>query len=220
MQRAFIVLAVCALVAVVGARAHSARSDTAGGPKITPAIRAATASFNGVAPQDRAWIEASIAVARPEAQRLIAEVDGLVDFRTDLNQPGSPFPSATGAIGITGVVDGRAQVGFDIGLLDGERAIDRPMVVLHELGHVIDYLLVDDELIARLDAGIPVGGPCQAAFDYGACTAIQERFADTFAKWALRGRFSLAGSGYGIPTPPSLEDWGQPLAQLSLRLGR
>ena len=54
----------------------------------------------------------------------------------------------------------------------------------------------------------------------GACTDVAERFADTFAKWALRGRFSLAGSGYGIPTPPSLEDWGLPLGRLALELDR
>ena len=32
------------------------------------------------------------------------------------------------------------------------------------------------------------------------------------------GRFSLAGSGYGVPTPPSLEDWGAPLGRLALEL--
>ena len=219
MQRALVVIVACALVAVVGARARSAQSDTVG-PELSAADRAATFRFNGVAPQDEAWIRAAIASARPEAQRLIAQVDGVVEFRTDFNQPGSPFPIVEQAIGLTDFSSGHAEIALDVRRLDGDRAIDRPMVVLHELGHVIDFLLVDDKLMQQLDAGIPAAGPCQAAVDYGACTAIEERFADTFAKWALRGRFSLAGSGYGIPTPPSLEDWGQPLARLALQLGR
>jgi hypothetical protein len=104
-------------------------------------------------------------------------------------------------------------------MLNGDRAIDRNVVVLHELGHIIDYLLADDALVRQLDAGIPPAGVCQSVSqDYGACTAIEERFADTFAKWAVCGRFSLAGSGYGIPTPPSLEDWGMPLARLATEL--
>ena len=48
----------------------------------------------------------------------------------------------------------------------------------------------------------------------GGCTALEERFADTFAKWALRGAVSLAGSGYGIPAP-RLDEWGAPLAVLA-----
>ena len=45
-----------------------------------------------------------------------------------------------------------------------------------------------------------------------------QRFADTFAKWALRGRISLAGSGYGIPAPASIEDSGAPLGLLAAQL--
>jgi hypothetical protein len=221
MQRALIVIVVCALVSGFAAHARSARSSVGSGPEITAADRAATLNLSAVAPKDRAWIQASIAAARPEAQRLIAEVDGLVDVRTDLNQPGSPYPSMGQAIGLTDFSGHRGVIALDGALLDGERAIDRPMVVLHELGHVIDFLLVDDDLVRQLDAGIPPAGPCTSPLaDYGACTAIEERFADTFAKWALRGRFSLAGSGYGIPTPPSLEDWGAPLGRLAFGLDR
>jgi hypothetical protein len=215
MQRALIVIVVCALVSGFATHARSARSEEG----ITPAIRANAANLVNVAPQDRAWIQASIASARPEARRLIDEVDGLIDFRTDLNQPGSSYPIVQQAIGLTDYSGGRAVIALDAGRLDGDRAIDRPMVVLHELGHVIDFLLVDDAMVARLDAGIPPAGACMGATpEYGSCTAVPERFADTFAKWALRGRFSLAGSGYGIPTPPSLEDWGRPLAQLAYQL--
>jgi hypothetical protein len=111
-------------------------------------------------------------------------------------------------------------VSLDVTKLDGDRAIDRNVVVLHELGHVVDFLLLPDETIKQLDAGIPQVGTCDswAAEPTGACTAIQERFADTFAKWALGGRYSLAGSGYGIPMPASIEDWGQPLGLLAARL--
>ena len=209
--RALVALAVVALaVAALGARVNSARSAP-GTPEITGAERAATFNLDAVSRDDRAWILAAVASARPEAQRLIAEVDGLVEVRTDLHEDG--------AIGLTEIGPQGVSVNFDVGLLNGDRAIDRNIVVLHELGHVIDYLLVDDDTVRSLDAGIPPAGPCQSATqDYGACTAVEERFADTFAKWALRGRFSLAGSGYGIPTPSSLEDWGRPLGRLALEL--
>jgi hypothetical protein len=120
---------------------------------------------------------------------------------------------------MTAMKGNQALITLDVRELDGERAIDRNMVVLHEFGHVIDYALADDALVNQLDAGIPPAGTCNGTSDgIGACTAIPERFADTFAKWALRGRFSLAGSGYGIPTPPSLEDWGMPLSRLAAQL--
>jgi hypothetical protein len=92
--------------------------------------------------------------------------------------------------------------------------------VLHELGHVIDFQLVSDELVEELDASIPRVGSCgdSELLPTGACTATDERFADTFAKWALRGRVSLAGSGYGIPAPASIEDWGAPLGLLAAQL--
>ena len=52
----------------------------------------------------------------------------------------------------------------------------------------------------------------------GACAQPEERFADTFAKWALRGAVSAAGAGYAIAAPASLEDWGAPLGALAVRL--
>jgi hypothetical protein len=214
-----VVIALCVVASLLAVRVH--RATATGEPEVTPQIRAATLSFAPeVAPGDRAWVLGAIATARPEAQRLIAEVDGLVEVKTDLNAPGSPYPPGSEqAIGLAEMVGGHAIVALDIRELDGERAIDRNMVVLHELGHVVDWVLADDALVAQLDAGIPRAGQCTSASDgIGACTAIEERFADTFAKWALRGRFSLAGSGYGIPTPPSLEDWGMPLGRLAAEL--
>ena len=160
-------------------------------------------------PGDKAWILAAIASARPEAQTLIGEIDGLVEIRTDL--------AGGDAIGLAEMSAGQAVVSFDVEALDGERAIDRGVVVLHELGHVVDYLLVSEALLTQLDASIPTVGTCESssAEPTGACTAVEERFADTFAKWALGGRVSLAGSGYGIQTPASIEDWGQPLGLLA-----
>jgi len=214
-----VVIALCVVASLLSLRVH--RATATGEPEVTPAIRAGTLTFAPrVTPNDKAWILGAIATARPEAQRLIAEVDGMIEVRTDLNAPGSAYPpGAEQAIGLAHMVGDHAMIALDVRELDGERAIDRNIVVLHELGHVIDFVLADDALVAQLDAGIPEAGTCNGPVDgIGACTAIPERFADTFAKWALRGRFSLAGSGYGIPTPPSLEDWGMPLSRLAAQL--
>ena len=90
--------------------------------------------------------------------------------------------------------------------------MDRDTVVLHELGHVIDFALVPEEVNAALDEQIPRGGSCGLAID---CDLLEERFADTFAKWALSGAVSEVGAGYGIAMPASLEGWGAPLASLA-----
>ena len=113
------------------------------------------------------------------------------------------------------------MITIDVAALDGQRQVDRRQTVLHEFGHVVDYMLVSRKLAARLDAAIPRPGVCAeaAGLPTGSCTEPAERFADTFAKWALRGAVSAVGAGYGVPTPPSLEDWGAPLGLLSRRLG-
>ena len=213
-MRVLLVVAACAAVALVGAHL---RGDpglaTSGTPEISAEDRAAGVRFAPeVAADDRAWIQAAMQSARPEAQRLIAEVDGLVEMRTDL--PHTP------AIGLAELSSNGAIVRFDLRSLNYDRALDRNVVVLHELGHVIDHFLVSDELVHELDRGIPRVGTCPAdsPLPTGACTSVQERFADTFAKWALRGRISLAGSGYGIPAPVSIEDWGAPLGRLAVQL--
>jgi hypothetical protein len=213
-MRVAIVIAAWAVIALIGVRMWpDAGAAATGGNEISPEARAATLSFApDVKQRDRAWILAAVGKARPEAQRLIGEIDGLVTVRTDL-------PRGE-AIGLAEMTLDRAVVNFDVRSLNGDRAFDRDVVVLHELGHVIDFQLVDDELIAQLDGQIPRVGSCgdSELLPTGACTAVEERFADTFAKWALRGRISLAGSGYGIPAPASLEDWGAPLGMLAARL--
>ena len=184
-----------------------------GTEEIPPAARAAGLRFAPeVAPGDRRWILAAIAKARPEAQRLVAEVDGLVTVSTehgdDVTVGWAQHAPA-----------GRFRIGLNIAELDGQRAIDRDVVVLHELGHVIDFALVPPDLDARLDAGIPSGGSCgDTGGPFGGCAPTAERFADTFAKWSLGGAVSAVGAGYEIATPPSLEDWGQPLGALAAAL--
>jgi hypothetical protein len=214
MQRALIVIAAWALVIIVGARMWpEAGAAATGANEISAETRAATLRFApDVTPRDQAWILAAIGRARPEAQRLIGEIDGLVEVRTDL-------PRGE-AIGLAQMTMDEAVISFDARTLNGERAMDREVVVLHELGHVIDFQLVPDDLVQELDRQIPRAGDCgdSALLPTGACTAVEERFADTFAKWALRGRISLAGSGYGIPAPASIEDWGAPLGLLAAQL--
>lgn len=174
---------------------------------VTEAARAAGLRFGAdVAPADREWILAAVARARPEAARLIAEVDGLVRIGTAVED---------GALGLTRSGPRGFTVDLDVVRLNDDRVMDRATVVLHELGHVIDFALVPRELNVRLDEQIPRGGPCGLAID---CDLVEERFADTFAKWALNGAVAEIGAGYGIAMPASLEGWGAPLGQLALEL--
>ena len=187
----------------------AAPADTA---RITEDELAAGPRFAAsVSPADRAWIEAAVAAARPEAQALIAKVDGLIEYRT---VPGGE-PLGVTQSSFRGDV-ATFTIDLNIGQLDGRRVQDRAVVVLHELGHAIDHALVPRAMNDALDAGIPRDGPCvQGSLGpTGACAPPAERFADTFAKWALRGSVSAVGAGYGIPNPASLEDWGAPLVPL------
>jgi hypothetical protein len=211
------VLAVVALTVLAGAVvARSAAQRAAdGGHRLTfnadltvrvdSGLRDRGVAFSPeVTAADRAWILAAVASARPEAQRLIGEVDGALTFRT-----GGSVPSAPGGetIGLAESGPDGFRIWLNVARLDHDRTVDRPTAVLHELGHVVDYALVAPELGRQLDAAIP---PDPAM--------VEERFADTFAKWALRGSVSIAGAGYRIPTPSSLEDWGAPLGALAASL--
>ncbi len=178
--------------------------------RVDPAVRASTFRFAGdVAPSDRAWILAAVDQARPEARQLIDDIDGMVTISTYADPHGR-------TVGIMRpVAEGQYEVTFNLAYLDGERKLDRDSTVVHELGHVVDHALVPAELRDRLAGELPNTGACFSG-DTGDCTAPAERFADTFAKWALRGAVSAVGAGYSVATPASLEDWGAPLAALAI----
>ena len=72
-----------------------------------------------MAPGDRAWIRAAIARARPEAARLIAEVDGLVRVGT--------FAATGTTLGVTRSHERGFDVDFNITHLTASaRATARP----------------------------------------------------------------------------------------------
>jgi len=179
---------------------------------IAPEVRAAGLRFAPEVPEsDRAWILAAIEQARPEARQLVDDIDGMVVVST-FNEPqsravGQMRPTAPGAY----------EVRFNVAYLNTDRKLDRDATVLHELAHVIDHAIVPPELRERLAAALPVTGACLTA-ETGDCTSSPERFADTFAKWALRGAVSVVGAGYSVATPASLEDWGAPLATLAIEI--
>jgi hypothetical protein len=207
-----VVLAIALCVLAAAGLAHAAGRNgrpTDGTERLTPEIEARSLSFApDVAPADQAWVLAAIASARPEARQLIDAVDGLVTVHA-VNVPNAPF------VGIANPNDD--EIDLNLFYLDGERKADRQQTVLHELGHIVDFVLVPDDTIARLASEIPSSGTC-ATPETGDCTAPEERFADTFAKWALRGAVSRVGAGYGITTPGGLEEWGQPLDQLAAQV--
>src|SRR4051812_13324926 len=178
-------------------------------PILPAAVRAATFHFApATAPGDRAAVLAAVAHARPEARGLIGLADGLVDVRV----------GSTGTAGAIGLTEPgpRYTVTLDLGPVArayGRRGIDR--VVLHELGHVVDFAVVPDDVMARLQAGIPTGFGCDQGIS-GACASGHERFAESFGKWATRDIGVDLGTGYKVlPPGPTLDAWGAPLAQLT-----
>lgn len=205
-------LVIVALFAVaLYLRAHPQAKASAQGRQvgeISAAERAATFTFApGTAEADRAAILQAVADARPEAQQLIAAVDGLSDIVVAGTQQG--------IVGTTQTADGdRYTVTLNLALasrIKGQRGIDR--LVLHELGHVVDFALVPTALNEQLDAEIPRGYGCEEG-QTGACALPDERFAESFAKWALRDIGIGVDIGYKIPPPDDLESWGAPLATL------
>jgi hypothetical protein len=208
-------VAIVAPALKLGVDGRAGARATDGTLRISSEERAASARFAPAVPaKDREWIEAAVATARPEAQRLIAEVDGLVEYRVHHGDPFAVTQSNLGPRGASFVLS------FDIGSLDRTRTQDRNGAVLHEYGHVVDLALVPPQTNATLEAGIPRTGSCTnwGGGLTGACAEPAERFADTFAKWALRGHFSVVGAGYAVAVPPSLEDWGAPLGAIANQL--
>jgi hypothetical protein len=173
--------------------------------------RAGTLKFvPGTNPVDVAAVRTAIEGARPEARRLIDLVDGVVTVHV----------APTGDEGVAGVTEtspNGLSMTLDLGTISrwlGTRGISR--LVLHEFGHVVDFVLVPPELRARLDAAIPPGYPCSTVDD-GTCagrSAREERFAETFAKWAMNDIGINLEIGYRVPPPRSLSEWGLLLAAL------
>jgi hypothetical protein len=210
----------CALVVRVGGAASStpATRDGFHVVEVTPEMRREGLRFGPEVTQaDREWILAAIAAARPEARRLIDEVDGLLEIHT---QSGPIAVDGGGrVIGMTTSRQGGFEILLDVASLAGNGSYDRDVVVLHELGHVVDHALVPATLAERLDAGIP-GGVCESSTQLtGNCAEPAERFADTFARWALRNAVSAAAPGYGVQAPLP-DEWGAPLIVLAQDLDR
>ena len=179
-------------------RLDAASAKRSGAPLLSGAARRATFRFDpAVAPADRQAFLAAVASGRPEARRLIALVDGLVDVRI------GPTGMA-GAIGLTEGGEPGYRVTIDLDLVIhryGPRGVaahraararprDRPRALT-------------DDVLAALDAGIPAGWGCEDG-KLGACADRQERFAETFAKWALgrhrrQPRHRLQGPAAGRP---------------------
>jgi len=151
---------------------------------------------------------AAVAAARPEAQRLVAIVDGLVTVHFE-HPPGSP-------IGLTRFDGTDYDVTIDLAAVTAQYgAREASAIVLHELGHVVDVALVNDKLRNELDGAIPTGESClRGGLPTGACASVQERFADTFSKWAMDDLGVNLASGYRILPPVPLETWGRPLGAL------
>jgi hypothetical protein len=198
---------------VAGARYRldAASAKRSGARLLSAAERRATFHFaTGTPPVDRQAFLDAVAAARPEARRLIGLIDGVVYVHF-----GST--GTAGAIGLTR--DGGSPgyiVTIDLGLVlqrYGARGVER--TVLHELGHVVDFALVTDDLAAELDAGIPAGWGCDDG-KLGACASAPERFAESFAKWALGDIGVNLDIGYKVPPPAApLSVWGAPLARLA-----
>src|SRR5918992_2025854 len=149
-RRALVALLLCVAAVVVVERRLEM---PAAAPTITQEVRSAGLRFSPTMPEaDRAWVLAAVASARPEARRLIDEIDGLVEVQTHVG--------GGTAIGWAQMDSSGAVVSVDTSALNGDRALDRNVVMLHELGHVIDHLLVPDELVRELDRGIPRDGTC------------------------------------------------------------
>ncbi len=163
-----------------------------------------------VAPSDQQAVRDAVAAAGPQARRLVALVAGLVTVSV-----GAPRP---GVAGQTRSTPTGYDVELDLGPVyrsNGLRGVRR--LVLHELAHVVDDALVPSALERELDAATPVGLGCDDGGLSGACAAREERFAESFAKWATGDIGVDVYLGYRVPPPTSLRHWGDPLAALTAR---
>jgi hypothetical protein len=191
-------------------RMHSRAQATSGRAvgHVTAQERAATFTFDpGMPVADRDAFLTAVSHAQPEAQTLIATVDGLVDVHVAQTEAGT--------VGTTESDGNRYTVTVNLGIVSrryGQRGIDR--TVLHELGHVVDFALVAPQTNSRLDAAIPQGYGCDSQ-NSGGCASQTERFAESFAKWATGDIGVDLYLGYKVPPPDDLASWGAPLAALA-----
>lgn len=189
-------------IALVFAVTH-ARGQVRPAPELLPISaqeQAAGLTFApGSSATDIGYVRDAIAKARPEAQRLIRMIDGLVTVRFGALPPN-----------VAGRAEGRGNqytvtIAPDLAFgYDGLRAVRH--VVLHELAHIVDFALVKDEIRNRMDVAIP-----QCAGDVPNCGDPEERFADTFSKWATYDVGVRLPVGYRIPAPADLNAWSVPL---------
>lgn len=159
-----------------------------------------------IAAGDQEIVRRAVAEARPEARRLARLVAGLVTI--SISDLGSDIA------GETRPTEGGYDVVLDLGAVyrsAGMRGVRR--LVLHELAHVIDHALVGRDLEAQLDAATPTGFGCDDGKS-GGCAAREERFAESFAKWATGDIGHDLYIGYRVPPPRSLSGWGGPLSVL------
>jgi len=163
--------------------------------------------FTGAsAPSDQQVVRQVIAEARPEARRLVEAVAGLVSVSIGVPEGGAAGLTTSTASGYDVVLD-LGGVYRNLGM----RGVRR--LVLHEMAHVVDHALVPNTLRAELDAATPAGFGCDEGKS-GGCTAREERFSESFAKWATGDIGNDLYIGYRVPPPKSLADWGAPLAVL------
>ena len=111
--------------------------------------------------------------------------------------------------------DGRFTMELNLGLVYralGTRGTDR--LVMHELGHVVDWARTPPALDRTLDQMTPRGYGCEDGVG-GACATMRERFAEGFSKWATNdiGATSGAVLGYRVPPPSDLGRWGSVLTE-------
>jgi hypothetical protein len=212
-NRARIYLPALAIAGVLGlagiASSQGGERATTGPQPISEQMRRAGLHFDpAMAEADRQAVLAAIASAQAPARKLIDVVDGLVDVYV--------APTGGHSVGLTESSGSRYRVTLDLGTVAaryGQRGIAR--LVLHELGHVVDFALVPGWLDRTLDAGIPAGLGCEAGV-LGGCANREERFAETFAKWALGDIGVSLNIGYKVPPPRlPLSAWGAPLTRLA-----
>jgi hypothetical protein len=146
--------------------------------------------------------KAGVGSANRHARRLIDLVDGLITV------------GAHSKNGYSMAHPGPMRISYNRGHLTASRR-ERRMTILHELGHLIDAAMVDDSTFAKLERMVPRGGRCNpnrpTLIPTGPCAVPAERFADTFAKWAMNDRGIGLRAGYNVKPPKSLKAWGRVL---------